>query len=142
MGFAHHIVVAAMLTCSTQSRHHPSPCASFAHEAAIFGCLTATSSGTCHPPQTGTAALQAMPFLATLTIALVVSTIASVLSTVQATTPHAEPGCQTGDPHQLRRRDCLQCGTGCADADVHRKMEAALQSDSRRDHLKDSGKVR
>ena len=84
-----------------------------------------------------------MPFLATVTIALVVSTIANMLSTVQDHYAHV----LNLDAKMVILISCAG-GIFCSATlvalppMVHRKMEAALQSDSRRDNLKALSKVR
>ncbi len=93
--------------------------------------------------QTGTSALQAMPFLATVTITLVVCTIANMLSTVQ------------GHIARMLRLDAkmvilISCAGGIVSSAAtfvftrlfYRKMEVALQMDSQPDSLKALGKVR
>ena len=92
---------------------------------------------------TGTPALQAMPFLATVTITLVVCTIANMLSTVQ------------GHIARMLRLDAkmvilISCAGGIVSSAAtfvftrlfYRKMEVALQMDSQPDSLKALGKVR
>ena len=83
-----------------------------------------------------------MPFLATLTFALVVSTIANMLSTVQDHYAHV----LNLDAKMVILISCIGGVVSSAilvalTPMVHRKMEAALQSDSQSDNLKASGKV-
>ena len=84
-----------------------------------------------------------MPFLATLTVALVVSTMANMLSTVQDHFAHVV----NLDAKMVILISCAG-GIVCSVAlvaltqMVHRKMEAALQSDSLPGTMKASGKVR
>ena len=83
-----------------------------------------------------------MPFLGTLTFALVVSTIANMLSTVQ---DHYAQVLNLNAKMVI----LISCAGGIVSSAglvavtpmVHRKMEAALQAESRPDNLKALGKV-
>ena len=142
-------IACAMLTCSAQ----PSTMLlqlTAAHHAPALPLKPASISAVerhtvrqLSSSRAGTTALQAMPFLAMVTFTLVVCTIANMLSTVQ---DHFAPALNL-DAKMVILISCTG-GMVCSallvalTPMVHRKYEAALQSDSQQDKLKASGKVR
>ena len=142
-------VACAVLTCSAQRRTTVFPLTGADHVPALLTTPARTSAVERHavwhlsPSQIGTTALQAMPFLATLTFALVVCTVANMMSTVQ------------GHTAQLLHLDAkmvilISCAGGLVSTaglfvftrPIHRKMEVALHMDSLPDNWKAWGKVR